>query len=47
VIDVHVQADRDDQGDDDSDGPAEALVPAGKAQVRGLWSWPGPSGWSG
>ena len=29
AIDFHVQAERDDQGDDDDDGPAGALVPAG------------------
>jgi hypothetical protein len=29
AIDFHVQAERDGQGDDDSDGPAGALVPAG------------------
>jgi hypothetical protein len=29
AIDVHVQAERDDQGDDDGDGPAGTLVPAG------------------
>jgi hypothetical protein len=29
AIDFHVQAERDDQGDDDDDGPAGTLVPAG------------------
>ena len=29
AIGFHVQAERDDQGDDDDDGPAGALVPAG------------------
>ena len=29
AIDFHVQAERDDQGDDDNDGPAGTLVPAG------------------
>ena len=29
VIDFHVQAERDDQGDDDEDGSAGPLVPAG------------------
>ena len=29
AIDFHVQAERDDQGDDDEDGSAGALVPAG------------------
>jgi integrase len=29
AIDVHIQAERDDPGDDDSDGPAGTLVPAG------------------
>jgi hypothetical protein len=29
AIDFHVQAERDDQGDDDDNGPGGALVPAG------------------
>jgi len=29
AIDSHVQAERDNQGDDADDGPAGALVPAG------------------
>lgn len=29
AIDSHVQAERDDQGDDDDDGPVGTLVPAG------------------
>jgi len=29
AIDSHVQAERDDQGNDDGDGPAGTLIPAG------------------